>query len=122
MRTELEKYARVYAEVNLDAVRSNVERMKANIDKDVLITAVIKTDGYGHGAVALAHELEPISYVWGFATATTEEAKTLRNAGIKKPILILGYTFPYCYQELVEMDIRPVVFSVKTAKQGLGKQ
>ena len=117
MRTELEKYARVYAEVNLDAVRSNVERMKANIDKDVLITAVIKTDGYGHGAVALAHELEPISYVWGFATATTEEAKTLRNAGIKKPILILGYTFPYCYQELVEMDIRPVVFSVKTAKQ-----
>lgn len=117
MRTEIEQYARAYAEVNLDAIRGNVEQMKSNIGKDVLITAVVKTDGYGHGAVALAHELETLPYIWGFATATPEEAETLRRAGIQKPILILGYTFPYCYQKLAKQNIRPVIFDTETAKQ-----
>lgn len=116
MRTEIERFARVYAEVNLDAVRSNVEHMKANIGQDVLMSAVIKTDGYGHGAVAVAKELENLPYMWGFAAATVEEARVLRDAGITKPILILGYTFPYCYEELAKLDIRTAVFDTDTAK------
>ena len=48
--------------------------------------------------------------MYGFAVATSEEAHILRMAGIKKPILILGYTFPYSYDTLVEEEIRPAVF------------
>ena len=72
--------------------------------------AVIKTDGYGHGAVAIAHEIEELPFLFGFATATAEEAFQLRKAGIKKPILIIGYTFPYAYEQLIKQDISMTVF------------
>lgn len=52
--------------------------------------------------------------MYGFATATVEEAHALRMAGIKKPILILGYAFPYCYEMLVEEEIRPTIFRYDT--------
>lgn len=105
-----ENYQRVYATVNLDAIRYNMEQMKGNIAPETKIIGVIKTDGYGHGAVAIGKELEQLDYVFGYATATPEEAFILRKAGLQKPILILGYTFPYCYEELIRKDIRPAVF------------
>lgn len=105
-----EEYQRVYAKVNLDAVRENIEHMKANIAPETKIMGVIKTDGYGHGAVPIARELEPVNYMFGFAVATAEEAFILRKAGIRKPILILGFTFPYSYKQLIEQEIRITVF------------
>ena len=56
--------------------------------------AVIKSDGYGHGAVQVAEVLEKCDYIWGFAVATLDEAVVLRTEGIKKPILVLGCVFP----------------------------
>lgn len=106
----LEKYQRVYAAVDLSEVRRNMERMHDNLAPGTKMIGVIKTDGYGHGAVPIGRELESLSYVYGYATATAEEAFLLRKAGLKKPILILGYTFPYCYEELIRQDIRPAVF------------
>lgn len=106
----LEKYQRVYAAVDLSAVRWNMERMHENLMPGTQMIGVIKTDGYGHGAVPIGRELETLPYVFGYATATAEEALILRRAGLKKPVLILGYTFPYCYEELVRQDIRPAVF------------
>ena len=44
--------------------------------------------------------------MYGFATATAEEAFILRKAGIKKPILVLGYVFPYTYEQMIQEDIR----------------
>lgn len=105
-----ENYKRVYATVNLDAIRYNMEQMKGNIAPETKIMGVIKTDGYGHGAVPIGKELEQLDYVYGYATATPEESYILREAGLKKPILILGYTFPYCYEELIRKEIRPAVF------------
>lgn len=105
-----ENYQRVYATVNLDAICYNMEQMKGNISPETKIIGVIKTDGYGHGAVPIGRELEQLDYVFGYATATAEEALILREAGLKKPILILGYTFPYCYEELIQKEIRPAVF------------
>ena len=55
------------------------------------MVAVVKTDGYGHGAVPIAQMVEAYDYIWGYAVATIEEALLLRKAGIKKPILILGF-------------------------------
>lgn len=112
-----EDYQRVYAEVNLDAITSNLEHMKANIAPEAAIMAVIKTDGYGHGAVPIARELEGIHYLCGYAVATAEEALILRRAGIQKPILVLGYTFPYSYESLIREEIRMTVFREDTLKE-----
>ena len=110
----LEKYQRVYAAVNLSAILDNMERMHKNLQPGTLMIGVIKADGYGHGAIPIGKELEKLSYVFGHAVATAEEAFSLREAGLQKPILILGYTFPYCYEELIEQDIRPAVFRADT--------
>lgn len=109
-----EEYGRVYAQVSLDAIRSNVEYMKAVIAPKTGIMAVIKTDGYGHGAIPIARELEMIPYVTGFAVATAEEAMLLREAGIRKPVLILGYTFPYSYESLIRQEVWLTVFRKDT--------
>lgn len=113
----MEKYSRVYATVDLDAIRFNMDSMKANIAPETKIVGVIKTDGYGHGAVPIAKELEPLDYMFGFATATAEEAMILRNCGIRKPIMILGYTFPYSYRDMIDNDIRLTVFRDDMAQQ-----
>ena len=103
-------YERVRADISLDAILANMESMKRNLKEGVQITAVLKTNAYGHGAVEIAKVLEPLDYVWGYAVAAFEEAVELREAGLRKPILLLGYVFPYCYQELARMNIRPAVF------------
>lgn len=106
----LEKYQRVYAAVDLDAIHYNMEQMYKNLAPGTKMIGVIKTDGYGHGAVPIGRELEQLDYVFGYAVATAEEALILRHAGLKKPILILGYTFPYCYEDLIRNDIRAALF------------
>ena len=105
-----EEYQRVFATVDLDAICSNMEKMKANVAEHTKLIGVIKTDGYGHGAVPIARELEKLPFVWGYATATAEEAFILRHDEMKKPILILGYTFPYSYERLITEEIRMAVF------------
>lgn len=105
-----EDYQRVFATVDLDAICSNMEKMKANVAEHTKLIGVIKTDGYGHGAVPIARELEKLPFVWGYATATAEEAFILRQDEMKKPILILGYTFPYSYERLIKEEIRMAVF------------
>ena len=112
----MKHYERVCAYIDLDAILHNMDCMKKNIAKDTKIVAVIKTDGYGHGAVRIAKQLEDIPYVWGYAVATAEEALILRHAGMQKPILILGYTFPYSYEDMIREEIRPAVFREDQAK------
>lgn len=106
----LENYQRVYAAVDLDAVRYNMEQMHSKLSEKTKMIGVIKTDGYGHGAVPIGRELESLPFVSGYAVAAAEEAFILRKAGLEKPILILGYTFPYSYEELIRQEIRPAVF------------
>lgn len=113
----MKHYDRAWAEVNLDAILFNIESIKKNISDHTKIIAVIKTDGYGHGAEHIARVLENDDKVWGYAVATAEEAYALRDSQIRKPILILGYTFPYSYERLVADDIRPTVFMLDAAKE-----
>lgn len=112
----MKKYRRVYAEIDLDAVLFNFEQMNRNIPEGTKIMAVVKADAYGHGAVPLARLLEPYDYLWGFAAATADEAVELRRAGIQKPILILGYTFPEDYPQIIKYDIRQTVFQMDMAE------
>lgn len=113
----MKTYSRVYAEINLDAILHNMEQMRQNISRGTKIMGVIKTDGYGHGAVPIGRELEKLDFTWGYATATAEEAYTLRRSGLVKPILVLGASFPEQYPVFAEYDIRPAVFSLNQARQ-----
>ena len=113
----MEKNNRVKAVISLDAVEQNFREMRKNIAEDTKMIAVVKADAYGHGAVPIAHLIEDYDYIWGFAAATAEEAVHLRQAGITKPILILGIVFDEYFPELVQYDIRPAVCEYDEAKK-----
>lgn len=108
---------RVVAEISLDAIENNIRNMEGLLKAGTKMLAVIKADGYGHGALQIAVRLEQIEHVFGYATATAEEAFKLRNGGIRKPILVLGYTFPDNYEEMIRLSVRPAVFKEETAAQ-----
>lgn len=110
----MKTYTRVYAPIDLDAVVYNMESMKKNLSPDTGMIGVVKTDGYGHGAVPVAAAIDP--YVEGYAVATVDEALILRRHGIKKPILILGVTHKSRCRELLEQEIRPAVFTMEQAR------
>ena len=107
---------RIYAAIDMDACRKNIDAMLAKLRPETKMTLVIKTDAYGHGALPVARLGETLDRVWGYAVATSQEAFSLRRNGIKKPILILGYTFEGDYPEMVAQEIRPVVFRYETAE------
>lgn len=110
-------YERVCASVNLDAVINNIKVIHDKQGDTVKIMAVVKSDGYGHGALPIARCLEDKDYIYGFATATAEEALILRRCGISKPIMILGYTFPYAYEDMIREDIAFTVFRKDMAEE-----
>ena len=110
------KKNRVYAGIDLDALRYNMESMHKNIKEGTKIAAVIKADAYGHGALTVAKTIEDLPYVWGFAVATADEAEMLIADGRKKPILILGISFPEHYELIVEKEIRPAICEYESAK------
>lgn len=112
LKERIETYRRVCAEVNLDALLHNVTFMRTGMNPATQMLAVIKTDGYGHGGIPIAKCLEPLDYLYGFATATPEEAFLLRENGIHKPILVLGYSYPYAYERMAREGIRPAVFEI----------
>lgn len=108
---------RVWAQVDLGAIEENLRRMREWLSPETKVLAVVKANAYGHGGVAVAHRLEPLSFLAGFAVATAEEAHALRQGGIRKPVLVLGYTFPYAYELLIKEEIRPAVFRTDTVEQ-----
>ena len=108
------KYYRVYAEINLDAIVKNVDNLMTLTKENTGALAVVKADGYGHGDVAVAKAVA--QKVTGYAVATLDEAVNLRENGVKKPILVLGYVDPYEFDILVSHEITATVFDVETAQ------
>lgn len=113
----MKKFERVKAVVSLDAIAHNFAEMKKNIAKSTKIVAVIKADGYGHGAEAIARLIEDYDYIWGFAVATPEEALQLRTFGVKKPILILGIVFEEYFTQMIAKEIRLTVCTYEMAQK-----
>ena len=111
----MKQHDRVCAEIDLDAIAYNMEQMRNRSGGDAKLIAVVKTDGYGHGAVPIAQMFEEFSYVWGYAVACLEEAADLREHGIKKPVLVLGCVFPDQYEDMLNYDIRPAVYTEEMA-------
>ena len=86
----MKQFNRTYAEVNLDAIRHNIDEVHKNIKEGTKVMAIAKANAYGHGAVQVAKAL--YDQVDAYGVAMIEEAIELRKAGIDKLILILGYT------------------------------
>ncbi|MBR2937895.1 MAG: alanine racemase [Oscillospiraceae bacterium] len=101
-----------YALVDLDAVAANFQAVAEKTGVPVM--AVIKADGYGHGAVAIARRLEGICKYFG--AASVQEAQELRAAGIKTPILVLGPMPPAAYETAIREHIRPVICRYEDAQ------
>lgn len=99
----------IWAEVNLDKAKANSKEIRKYVGDDVKIMAIVKANGYGHGALPISLEIE--NTVDMFGAAIMEEAIQLREGGIRKPILILGYTRMEDLDKVVEEDIIQTIFS-----------
>lgn len=82
---------RTWAEISLDALEYNYQKIREHIGPDVKYLGVVKADAYGHGAVQIARELERLGSDY-LAVSSLDEAIELRRSGIRAPILILGHT------------------------------
>lgn len=105
----------VWAEIDLSAITHNVEQIKAVTTGNAQVCAVVKADGYGHGALAVAETVLKAG-ADRLAVAIVTEAVELRRAGFQVPILVLGYT-PACQAELaVEYNVTQTIFSMESAQ------
>ncbi|MBQ9885696.1 MAG: alanine racemase [Lachnospiraceae bacterium] len=107
------RYLRTYAEIDLNAALHNIKEIRHRVGDSVKIMAVIKADGYGHGAVEYGKLYD--DYVDYFGVATIDEGIELREAGLNKPILILGYTSPKQYADIAKYNIEPTIYTVDAA-------
>lgn len=104
----------VWAEINLSNLDYNIKNIKAKIDDREMI-GVIKADAYGHGSIKVAEVLRE-NGCKTFAIATLQEAITLRQAGAKEEIIMLGLTPDIYADTIVNYDITPVVCDSANAK------
>jgi alanine racemase len=96
------------AEINLEALRHNLRVIQRHAGS-ARVWAVLKADGYGHGAPAVARTLERDRRVDGFCVALLEEGVELREAGIVAPILVMGGHYGNAHEEVIARGLVPVV-------------
>ena len=107
----LEKHC--WAEIDLTALRENYEYIRRTVGGPVC--AVVKADSYGHGAVECAKVFAEEGAAW-LAVSCLAEARQLRQAGLRLPILILGHVEPGCAAVLMEQNITAACYSLSQAK------
>ena len=110
----MKNYSRVCARIDLDAIEYNMEMMRQNLDEGVKILSVIKSDGYGHGALQVSKFLSDKEYFWGYAVAALDEGMILRRGGIEKPILVMGCIFPEQWEEMLASEIHMTIYDSDT--------
>lgn len=107
------EYHRSFACVDLGKIKNNFDSLKSHIRPETKVMAIIKADAYGHGATRVAQVLEGRADYFG--VADIEEALSLRSNGIKTPILILSYTSPMLYGELIKNGLTACIYSFDEA-------
>ena len=105
---------RTWAEVDLHALSENYKKMRAHLGAETKFLGVVKANAYGHGAVQVSKKLEELGADY-LAVATLDEARELREAEVKLPILILGHTPMELTSELIKYDITQAVSNYASA-------
>src|SRR5947209_15399932 len=98
---------RTRVEVDLAAIVGNARAVRAITGTNVL--AVVKADGYGHGAIAVARALTAARAVAGFGVSLVEEGVTLRDAGVTAPVLVMGPSQHGGEDDMVMAGLTPVI-------------
>ena len=107
---------RTWAEIHLDRLQGNFQAIQASLAPGSQAMAVVKADGYGHGAAAAAKALRQAGAAW-FGVSNLEEAVQLRRAGIDGDILILSFTPPEEAGRLAEFAVTQTVLSRPYAEE-----
>lgn len=110
-----------WVEVDLRAIEGNVRLMQQQTGVEVM--AVVKANGYGHGAVPVAQAAVLAGATW-LGVARPEEAYELRNADIDKPVLLLGFTPPERLEESIKHNISLTLWNgdqLKAVSQAAGR-
>ncbi len=100
-----------YAIVDLKAIDHNILAAKAGLPEGTRMLAVIKANAYGHGLCEVGKHLDADDSVSMFGVAICEEGMRLREAGVEKPILILGVTDERHWDAVVRCDLTAAVFT-----------
>ncbi|RPJ09406.1 MAG: alanine racemase [Spirochaetaceae bacterium] len=104
--------------IRLDNLRHNIQIVKELVSrtgKEIKISMAVKADAYGHGAIKIAHvALE--EGVYSLGVATVDEGMELREAGIKAPILLLGFPLPEEIAQIVSADMTPYVADLELTR------
>lgn len=103
---------RAWAEINLDALLHNFKTIKSSTDAKIF--SVVKANAYGHSVGKIALLLDKAGTDF-FAVSNIDEAEELRQLGIQKPILILGYTPATFAEKLIKLNLWQTVFSLEYA-------
>ena len=106
---------RTAAIVDLDALKKNMATIRSRLPEGTEVCAVVKANGYGHGAVGIYPALKE-SGVDRYAVAVWQEGRTLREAGVTEPIHILGSTPDEEMDEVVRYDLTPTIFTESMAE------
>ena len=106
---------RSWVEIDLDNLEHNVAEIRAILGCAELM-ACVKADAYGHGSALVSLCLERFG-ADSFGVSNINEAEVLRRAGIKKPILILGFTPPELASELFKLDVMQTILGFDYARQ-----
>ncbi len=104
----------VWAEINLDHFRHNIQEIKKRYP-DTMIMAVVKADGYGHGAIQVA-KAALLGGAERLAIAIVDEGVELRETGYEVPIQVLGGTAESQLEQVVDYDLIQTVFDLNTAR------
>ncbi len=105
-----------WAEINLENLAFNFRSVKKFIGSEIGYMAVVKADGYGHGAVACAKRLVKEGVDW-LAVALLEEGIELRGNNIETPILCLGGFWKGQERLFLKHHITPVIYQLETAEK-----
>ncbi len=105
---------RAWAEIDLDAIKNNIRRIRDYVRPDAKILCAVKADGYGHGYLQVARTLLDNGADW-LAVACIDEAVQLRRCDIQSPILILGHVTEQEAETVVRENITPACFSYELA-------
>lgn len=109
------RQCRAWVEIDLDALRHNVQQLTQHVGPQTTLMAVVKADAYGHGATAIAEAALSAGAGW-LGVATVPEGVELREAGLTAPILIMGaVNSPEEVAAIARWQLQPTLVSPKQA-------
>ncbi len=111
----MSKIQETVLEINLAHLTHNFNYLKNKVSSNVKMLAVVKASGYGSDASIIAKHLEKIGADY-FAVAYVSEGITLRESGVKTPILVL-HPQPVNFKKLIEHNLEPSLYSLRVLNQ-----